>query len=240
MNDVHRRRAGAPNRRRRDALRIGAAYAFYLLVGARRGQVLEAGRRNALALLRLERRLGIDVERRLQRAVLERGAARAFCNALYLTNQVAAAPAAYALLARRRPEAASRFCSVAAGSMATAAVWHALQPVAPPRSVSADIVDTVTRDTIVDLDSKLVRAFYNPVAAVPSLHIVAASLSANALLQVDRQPLVRAAALAYASSVAVAVVATGNHYVLDIAAGLVVGAGVAVAARQLQKLDVSL
>jgi membrane-associated phospholipid phosphatase len=58
----------------------------------------------------------------------------------------------------------------------------------------------------------------NPVAAMPSLHAGSALLVALFLWPVVR-PLWRAALLGYAAAMAVALVYTGEHYVVDVVAG---------------------
>ena len=50
-------------------------------------------------------------------------------------------------------------------------IWYALQPVAPPRLLESGFTDTVSGQTFFQLDSEFIRAFYNPVAAMPSLHV---------------------------------------------------------------------
>jgi len=65
---------------------------------------------------------------------------------------------------------------------------------------------------------------YNAYAALPSLHVGHAILLTAAALRVARGPLLRAAWLAQPALMAVAVVATGNHYVLDVVAGAALGA----------------
>ncbi len=97
-----------------------------------------------------------------------------------------------------------------------------LQPVAPPRLLASGFTDTVSAQTFVDLDSPLVRAFYNPVAAMPSLHVGMAPVVAWALWALTPWAWSRALGLAYPVLVAVSIVVTGNHYVLDILGGLVV------------------
>ena len=47
---------------------------------------------------------------------------------------------------------------------------YALFPVAPPRLADIGLVDTITTQTGVALDSKLTTSMYNEYAAVPSLH----------------------------------------------------------------------
>ena len=74
------------------------------------------------------------------------------------------------------------------------------------------------------MDLSLTTSFYNELAAVPSLHvgfafaigIVVASATSNRWLKV--------AGHLWGPIVALAVVATGNHYVFDIVAGMVAAA----------------
>jgi membrane-associated phospholipid phosphatase len=64
--------------------------------------------------------------------------------------------------------------------------------------------------------------FYNPLAAVPSLHCGFAFAIGIALAAAARRPWTKTLALAWGPIVSLAVVATGNHYLFDIAAGLLV------------------
>jgi hypothetical protein len=65
---------------------------------------------------------------------------------------------------------------------------------------------------------------YNPVAAMPSLHVAFATLTGAAIADRLESRAGRVAAYAYPPLVALVVMATGNHYVLDAAAGAVLGA----------------
>ena len=60
----------------------------------------------------------------------------------------------------------------------------------------------------------------NQLAAMPSLHIAWAVWCTVALWQLTRRTLVRALAVLYPFLTGFAVLATGNHYMLDIFAGL--------------------
>src|SRR3712207_8338101 len=93
-------------------------------------------------------------------------------------------------------------------------------------------VDTITAGGAISLDSRLTTALYNPIAAVPSLHAGFALAVSVALVAVARRGWVRAPAALWAPLVALTVVATGNHFLFAIAAGLVAvaagyGAGLA-------------
>jgi membrane-associated phospholipid phosphatase len=74
----------------------------------------------------------------------------------------------------------------------------------------------------VALDSSLTTSFYNELAAVPSLHAGFAAAVSVALAVALRRRWAKLLALSWGPAVGLAVVATGNHFVFDIAAGLVV------------------
>ena len=67
----------------------------------------------------------------------------------------------------------------------------------------------------IDIGSPAHAALSNPVAAVPSLHAGYAAGIGIVLWRLDR----RALALAYPAVVVLAIVATGNHFLLDAVAG---------------------
>ena len=80
----------------------------------------------------------------------------------------------------------------------------------------------MSQQTFFDLDSDFIRAFYNPVAAMPSLHVGMAPVVAWALIRLTPWMWTRALGWIYPVLIAVDIVVTGNHYVLDIAGGLAV------------------
>jgi membrane-associated phospholipid phosphatase len=74
--------------------------------------------------------------------------------------------------------------------------------------------------------------FYNPIAAVPSLHCGFAMAIGVALAAATGRRRLQALALCWGPLVALSTVATANHYVFDVAAGLAVtGVGYVVALR---------
>jgi membrane-associated phospholipid phosphatase len=111
-----------------------------------------------------------------------------------------------------------------------ALVGFLVYPTAPPRLAGVGIADTVS-GRHVDLNRGLVSSLYNPYAAVPSMHIGYALIVAVALLRHGRRLLVRAIGALYPPFVVLVIVATGNHFFLDAAAGaLVAGLAAALAA----------
>lgn len=98
---------------------------------------------------------------------------------------------------------------------------YALFLTAPPRLAGIGLFDTVSEQTRFALDSPLVTAFYNPFAAVPSLDAGFAVAVGVAAATSVRPRWARVAAAVWGPAVAVVVVATGNHFVLDVVCGIV-------------------
>jgi membrane-associated phospholipid phosphatase len=114
----------------------------------------------------------------------------------------------------------------------------ALFPVAPSRLAGIGIADTVSSQAGVGLTGRS-TLFYNPFAAVPSLHVGFAFAIAVASAAALHAPWAKALALLWGPLVTLSVVATGNHYIFDVVAGLVVtavGFGVGRTAGRLEGL----
>lgn len=178
-------------------------------------------------LLALERSLSLDVEAAVQDA-LDVPLVVSFLNWSYLAAQVAVLPVALAICWRLERDVYRRLRDGVLISWLMALPVYALLPVAPPRLAGVGLTDTISGRGVIGLDSRLATSFYNPIAAVPSLHAGFALAVSLALWRVGtgRATGLRAIALTWTPLIVVAVVATGNHFVLDIVAGLAV-AGVA-------------
>jgi len=228
-----RRPARGIDRRKRRAVALAVGvYGLSQLVSLLRGRATGPGRRNAFAVLRAERWLVIDVEQRVQRAFLARPAALALCNVIYVANQFVITPAALWAVHRREPGVYAAARDRILVALFGATLWHAVQPVVPPRSLGIGIVDTVSRFTPLNLDSRLTRSIYNPNAAMPSLHMATALLTSRAMWDLGGGPVGRPAAVIYPGLVAAAVVATGNHFVLDIVGGSALAAAATLLIRR--------
>ena len=83
-------------------------------------------------------------------------------------------------------------------------------------------VDTMA-DRGIDLQRPWLVRFYNPIAAMPSHHVAFAVVTGSGLAARAGGALARSAWRAYAPAVAIVVVATGNHFVADVAAGAALG-----------------
>jgi membrane-associated phospholipid phosphatase len=206
------------------------AYGLYSLVRGLFGGELTKAQENAADLIDLEQRLGIYVERDIQSFFVDHHLAMPFWNFFYPASQVVVLPLTLFLVYRYRRSAYPFIRNLAILSWCGGLVWYALQPTAPPRLAGA-AADTVTQQTFFDLQHPFIQAFYNPVAAMPSLHVGLAPVVAWALWRLTTHWPTRALGLAYPLLVATSIVVTGNHYLLDIAGGLVVVLPAAALAR---------
>jgi hypothetical protein len=220
--------------RREVAIGLGV-YALYLLV--RRAVVNERGRaqaaRNAERIVALERRLGLHVEPRLQGLLLPRRRLIAVLNVAYVTLNVGLTVGWLIRLFRRRDPAFHRLRRAAAFATLGAQPVFLLFPVAPPRTLE-HFVDTIEEVSGIDLDRGLIAQLYDPIAAMPSIHVAYAVVTAAGIVETTESPLARSLAPAYPPLVAVVVFATANHYVLDAVAG---GALALAALRIARRLD---
>ena len=206
----------------REALIALAAYGLYSLVKGVWGGSLEEGRRAAASLIDFEKSLGIYVEPDLQRFFVDNDLGMPFWNAFYVVSQVVVLPLTLYLVFRYARGSYAFLRNMAILSWTAGVIWYALQPVAPPRLLASGFTDTVSSQTFFQLDSDFIRAFYNPVAAMPSLHVGMAPVVAWALIKLTPWMWTKALGVAYPLLVATSIVVTGNHFILDIAGGLAV------------------
>jgi hypothetical protein len=201
-----------------------AVYGVYLLV---RWLVLRArgrarARVNAERIVALEKRLGVGVEPALQRAVLRAPRVVHALNLGYGVFNVSLTVGWLVVLYRRRDPSYHRIRRACVLAHLGAQPIFLLFPAEPPRALD-DFVDTLSEVSGLDLEHPFLVRFYNPVAAMPSLHVAFAVLTGAAIAERAGSGPVRAAAYAYPGLVTAVVAATGNHYVLDAVAGAVLG-----------------
>ena len=142
-------------------------------------------------------------------------------NHLYLAAQLVVLPGALIFLWHRSKPMYERLRNTILATWVLSIPIYAAFPVAPPRLADSGLVDTITTQTGLSLDSSLTTSFYNELAAVPSLHVGFAVVIGMAVAAAVRNPVVKFAWLLWGPVIGLAVVATGNHYVFDIAAGVV-------------------
>jgi membrane-associated phospholipid phosphatase len=216
-------RARSFSGRREATIGLGM-YAIYLLVRA--AVVNDSGRaqarRNAEQIVAAERSLRIHVEPKLQQVLLPRTRLIAVLNVTYAVANVGLSVGWLArLFFRRRPEF-HRLRRAAVLTTLGAQPVFLLFPTAPPRTLD-HFVDTIAEVSGFDLDSGLIAKLYDPIAAMPSIHVAYAVVTATGIAETSRSPLARRLAPAYPPLVALTVLATANHYVLDAVAGAALG-----------------
>ncbi|MFN2468896.1 MAG: phosphatase PAP2 family protein [Gaiellaceae bacterium] len=181
---------------------------------------------NARRIGELERLAGFGVERGLQRAFLEAPHLVQVLNVFYLAGHFAFTGAFFIWLYRASPGRFRLFRDGLLVTTALALVVHWVFPTAPPRLAGVGLVDTLRLHTGIDIGSSAASDYYNPVAAVPSLHAAYAVGVGVGVALVAGSLAARALGLAYPFAVVLAIVVTGNHFFLDAAAGVVtLGAG---------------
>jgi membrane-associated phospholipid phosphatase len=185
---------------------------------------------NAHRIMDLEHATGTAVEHSVQQA-LDAGWTTWLLSNIYLAAQLAVVPGALFFLYKRSPGVYRRLRDTILATWMLSVPIFALFPCAPPRLAGIGMADTVSDQAGVALTGHS-TVFYNPLAAVPSLHCGFAFAIGIALAAAARTPWTKALALMWGPVVALSVVATGNHYVFDIAAGLLVSvAGYVVGTR---------
>ena len=226
------RRFSAP---REVAIGLGV-YAAYLLVRhlALRGAGEQQAESNAQRIVALERRLGIHLEPQMQQFVLPH---RRFVNALnlaYATLNVGLTVAWLMRLFHRRDPQFHLYRRAAVLAVLGAQPAFLFFPVAPPRKLE-HLVDTIADVSGVDLDTGLVSKLYHPLAAMPSIHVTIAVVTADGIRATSRSAWALRLIPAYPPIVAAVVFVTANHYVLDAVAGSALGRAALRLARRLER-----
>jgi hypothetical protein len=181
---------------------------------------------NAAGLLAFERSLNLSPELGLDRWVAEHATLGLILSYYYVSAHFFVTFGLLGYLWWRKPRAYRplRTQLVIINLIGLAIFW--LYPVAPPRMLANDGF----RDVIVltqavgDFHQGGLAKTADQYAAMPSLHIAWAAWSAMAIWSVTRRRTIRIIAIAYPFVTAFVVIATGNHFLLDVFAGAMVAA----------------
>jgi hypothetical protein len=207
--------------------------AYELARGLVVGNTEEADR-HAGQLVGLERSLHLFVEGKVQHAADTPPGLAGLFGVAYLTLHLAVTAVVLLWLHQRRPTAFPFVRTTLLVASALALVGFLAYPTAPPRLAGIGIADTVSNGHI-NLNHGLVSSLYNPYAAIPSMHVGYALIVAASLLRYGRGRLIRTLATLYPAFTLLVVVATGNHFFLDAAAGALVATLALVAASLLTR-----
>jgi hypothetical protein len=172
-------------------------------------------------ILSLERSLHIDPEHALDRWLAGHHTLGVLLSYYYDNAHFIVTLGLLGFLWWRRADlyAPLRNALVLANVLAFAVFW--LFPVAPPRMLPGFVDVVAASHTVGSWHTGSLAAAANQFAAMPSLHIAWAVWCTLVLWQISARRWVRALAVIYPCVTGFAVLATGNHYVLDIVGGLV-------------------
>lgn len=174
---------------------------------------------NGTRVIEVEKALGIYVERSVQQWTLNRAPAffEWLANNTYFTCQFLISFGFMLFLYFRRNHAFYFVRNTVLFADLIALIGYFTLPTAPPRAF-AGFVDTLHSQPI-NMQSSVVTLFGNPYAAMPSLHSAYALTLGVAAVCVFRSRVARTVAALYPLLVIYAIVATGNHFLLDAVAG---------------------
>ena len=203
-------------------VQLGLFLLAYLLYSAARWVTvgdLGVAKNNADWIVNVEHHLGVASEASVQHAL--RGTWMLWLlNHLYLAAQLVVLPGALIFLYHRSRPLYERLRNTILATWLISIPVYAAFPVAPPRLADIGMVDTITSQTGFALDGKLTTSFYNELAAVPSLHVGFAVAIGVAVAAAVHNRVLKVIALLWGPTIGLAVLATGNHFVFDIVAGV--------------------
>jgi hypothetical protein len=208
-------------------------YAVYELVRGFGSTSLAAARAHTADIVALEQSLGVFGERGVQRAVDTLPGVPALLGFAYMTLHLGATAAMLIWVHRSHRAQFALVRSSIVIATAISLVIYVLYPAAPPRLAGIGFADTVTEKSGINLSSDSLGSLYNPFAAVPSLHFGYALLVGAAVYALARRRWVRWIGAAYPPAMLFIIVATGNHFLFDAAAGGIVVTASWFAARTL-------
>jgi membrane-associated phospholipid phosphatase len=211
------------------AIWIGFYFAYQLARGlADHGGTAEAFA-NGQWVIDVQRNLHSMMELTLQKGVERSDLLIQATSWTYWLSQFAVVGSALLWVYFRAHERFLRFRDTLIVANLMGLVGYVLFPTAPPRMFpEAGFHDTLEAHAAVDHSSSVVAFASNPYAAMPSLHSADALIVGVTMALVVRHWWAKTLWLAWPVWVWISVMATGNHFWLDIAAGVLV-AGLAAA-----------
>jgi PAP2 superfamily len=194
-------------------------YAVYELGRGFGDATLQAARANTARIVELEQSLGVFFEGAVQNWASGIPSLPTFLGLAYVSLHLGATGATMVWLHRRHRERFALVRNALVIATGLSLVAYTVFPAAPPRLAGLGFVDTVTAHTHVNLSSDLLGSLYNPFAAVPSMHFGYALLVGFVLATTASNRWVRLVGALYPPFMLFDIVATGNHFVFDAAAG---------------------
>jgi membrane-associated phospholipid phosphatase len=193
---------------------------------------------NARSIVSTEKSLHFFVEQSIQSWAMGHRFIIDFANFMYVNSHFVITTSALVWLYLRHNERFYFVRNMFVCAMGFALVGYLLVPTAPPRFFpELGFVDTISYYVNVKHDSGFVTLFFNPYAAVPSMHVAFALLISVPAILIVRRKAFKVLWALYPLVVALVVVVTGNHWIMDAIAGAAVAAASAlVSVRVLSRL----
>jgi membrane-associated phospholipid phosphatase len=204
---------------------LGLIAMFAVIYEEIRGHMIEAASTaasHALMIVHAEQDLGLFREHAVQAAAIGSDTVTDAFNAYYGGTHFLIPVLVLGFLFIWHPAHYARARTALALTTALAFVVFWLFPVAPPRMLPGQygIVDTlIAPDGSGHFDNVMLNGAGDQFASMPSLHVAWAVWCALAVWPVVRNRWIRALAVGYPLLTTLVVVATGNHFFLDVIAG---------------------
>ncbi len=183
---------------------------------------------NAAGIIDWEKSSGLFVETSIQQWILNHVELAEILNYFYMYAHWTVTPLFFIVLYRRRRRVYPYVRNAFLATNAIALIVYMVYPVAPPRLAGAreGFVDTLGDISDIDLHGGVFSGWFNPHAAVPSMHFGYALMIGMVGVVLLRHWPLRLLAVAYPVAVFITITGTANHYILDaVAGGLVVAIG---------------
>jgi hypothetical protein len=212
-------------RRRRGLLEIGFILAAFGAYEAFRIAITPnwtLALHNAQRIWGWEQELRLNMEEPLQQFFLAIPDAVEALNVFYFVGHFVLTAVFFLWLYRRSESGFAAFRNGFFVATSIALLVHWQFPTAPPRLADIGMLDTLHVLSGIDIGSRSSEALSNPVFAVPSLHAGYAAGVGAGLVLYARRRWVRLLGLVYPALVVLTIVVTGNHFLFDALAGLVV------------------
>jgi len=216
---------------------FAGAYLIYRLVRGLTESRAAAAFEHGRVLIEAERALGLLVEPAIQSWTIERPWLVQAVNLAYINSHFVLTVGFLIWLYLARTASFNFVRNAFMVAMGLALVGYAVYPTAPPRFFpewgftdtirESGLLASAGEDTVYGSDT-----FYNPYAAVPSVHVAFSLLVAVPAALVVRSRLARALWALYPAAVTFTVIATGHHFWLDAVFGALTAALAALAARE--------
>jgi PAP2 superfamily protein len=193
---------------------------------------------NARAIVDFEQSTGLFFEQGLQAWAMGQRVLIDMANFMYVNSHFVMTTGALVWLYLRHNDRFYFVRNMFMVAMGLALVGYVLMPTAPPRFFpELGFVDTIAYYVNVKHDSGLVALFFNPYAAVPSMHVAFALMISVPALLVVRSRVAKLLWAGYPLLVTFVVLVTGNHWFMDAVAGaFVAGTSALVAKHVLERI----